>query len=60
VPKRRAGRRLALMLITWTWIATLRGIKQKSLEGIFSSRPAPARERLGRRRHDLGAATIGR
>jgi hypothetical protein len=48
------------LVIIGTWIATPRGIKQKLLEGIFSSGPAAVRRRLGGRRHDLGAATICR
>jgi hypothetical protein len=39
-------RRVALIADRWTWIATPREIKQKSLEGIFSSRPAAARGRV--------------
>jgi hypothetical protein len=37
---------VALMSDRWTWIATPRGIKQKSLEGFFSSGPTAARGRV--------------
>jgi hypothetical protein len=36
-------RRVVLMLITGSWIAIPRGIKQKLLEGILNSEPAAAR-----------------
>jgi len=50
---------VALIADRWTWITTPRDIKQKSFEGILAP-DWPARGRVGRRRHDLCVATVGR